>query len=210
MELKPARGILTAALLGATTLAVGASVLTLALGQTPRSALYEGARLIVGDGSAPIENGAFLVQNGRISAIGPAPPLNVPAGDARVGLAGKTVMPAMINAHVHIGFESYTTWGADNYTAANVVDHLQREAFYGTAATVSVGTNPLELALQIERDQQVGKYPIASRFLFLPGMAPPNGGPDAVLRVATNATLAVTPEPRPGTWRGTRPAAARG
>jgi len=32
--------------------------------------IYEGGRLIVGDGSAPIEGGAFVVQNGRISAIG--------------------------------------------------------------------------------------------------------------------------------------------
>jgi len=161
------------------------AVLALGLAQSPRAVLFEGARLIVGDRSAPIENGAVLVQDGRIAAIGPAP-LSAPLEAVRVSLAGKTVMPAMINAHVHIGFEGYTTWGAENYTAANVLDHLQREAFYGTAATVSVGTNPLELALQIERDQQAGKLPRASRFLFLPGMAPPDGGPDAVLRVATN------------------------
>jgi imidazolonepropionase-like amidohydrolase len=170
----------------AKALSIGAALLALAFGQAPRPVLYEGARLILGDGTTPIENGAFVVENGRIAAIGPAP-LRAPAGAARVGLSGKTVMPAMINVHVHIGFEGYTTWGADNYTAANVLDHLQRAAFYGTAATVSVGTNPLELALRIERDQQAGQFPPASRFLFLPGLAPPNGGPDAVLRVATNA-----------------------
>ena len=49
-------------------------------------------------------------------------------------------MPAMINAHVHIGYEKYTSWGAQNYTPENVLDHLQREAFYGTAATQSVGS----------------------------------------------------------------------
>ena len=32
--------------------------------------LYEGARLIIGDASAPIESGAFVVQNGHIAAIG--------------------------------------------------------------------------------------------------------------------------------------------
>ena len=148
--------------------------------------VYEGARLITGDGSAPIENGAFLVQNGRVSAIGPRADVKAPAGAARVDLTGKTVMPAMINAHVHIGYEGYTTWRAENYTAENVLDHLQREAFYGTAATQSVGTSPTEAALQFQRDQQAGKYPPASRFFFMPGMAPPNGGPDAVLRVATN------------------------
>ena len=34
---------------------------------------------------------------------------------------------------------------------------------------------------QFVRDQQAGKFPPASRFFFMPGMAPPNGGPDAVL-----------------------------
>jgi len=154
--------------------------------RTPGPVVYEGARLITGDGGAPIENGAFLVQNGRISAIGPRADVKAPAGAARVDLTGKTVMPAMINAHVHIGYEGYTTWRAENYTAENVLDHLQREAFYGTAATQSVGTSPTEAALQFQRDQQAGKYPPASRFFFMPGMAPPNGGPDAVLRVATN------------------------
>ena len=48
----------------------------------------------------------------------------------------------MINAHVHIGYEGYTSWGAENYTPHNVLDHLQREAFYGVGATQSVGSSP--------------------------------------------------------------------
>jgi imidazolonepropionase-like amidohydrolase len=154
-----------------------------------QTVVYEGARLIVGDGSAAIENGAFVVQNGRITAIGRA--ITVPAGATRVNLTGKTVMPAMINVHVHIGYEKYTSWGARNYTTENVLDHLQREAFYGTAVTQSVGSSPLEASLQFQRDQQAGKLPPASRFLFIPGYAPPNGGPDEVLREATNALHAI-------------------
>ncbi len=96
------------------------------------AALYSGARLIVGDGGV-IEDGAFLVRDGQIAAIGRKGAVDAPAGAARVDLTGKTVMPAMINAHVHIGYEGYTTWGAENYTAQNVLDHLEREAFYGVA-----------------------------------------------------------------------------
>jgi imidazolonepropionase-like amidohydrolase len=150
-----------------------------------QAVVYEGARLIVSDGSAAIENGTFVVQNGHITAIGHA--INAPVGATRVNMAGKTVMPAMINAHVHIGYEKYTSWGAGNYTAKNVLDHLQREAFYGTAVTLSVGSSPLEASLQFQGDQKSGKFPPASRFLFIPGYAPPNGGPDEVLREATNA-----------------------
>jgi imidazolonepropionase-like amidohydrolase len=146
---------------------------------------YEGARLIVGDGSAAIENGTFVVQNGHITAIGRT--VFAPAGATHVNLAGKTVMPAMINVHVHIGYEKYSSWGAQNYTPENVLDHLQREAFYGVAVTQSVGSSPVDASLQFQRDQQAGKFPPASRFLFTPGYAPPNGGPDEVLREATRA-----------------------
>jgi imidazolonepropionase-like amidohydrolase len=150
-----------------------------------QAVVYEGARLIVGDGSAAIENGAFVVQNGHITAIGRT--ISAPAGAAHVNLAGKTVMPAMINVHVHIGYEKYSSWGAQNYTAENVLDHLQREAFYGVAVTQSVGSSPVDASLQFQRDQQAGKFPAASRFFFTPGYAPPNGGPDEVLREATRA-----------------------
>ena len=147
--------------------------------------------MIVGDGSAPIENGAFVVQDGRITSVGARGSVAAPAGASRLDLAGKTVMPAWINVHVHIGYEGYTSWGADNYTPANVLDHLQREAFYGVAATQSVGSSPTEPAIRFQEEQGEGHFPPASRFLFIPGMAPPHGGPDAVLIKATSALHAV-------------------
>jgi imidazolonepropionase-like amidohydrolase len=95
-------------------------------------------------------------------------------------------MPAMVNAHVHIGYEGYSSWQAGNHTPDNVLDHLQRSAFYGTAATTSVGTSPIDQMVAVQSDQDAGRLPPAARLLFMPGFAPPNGGPDAVLRVATN------------------------
>lgn len=147
-------------------LSASSIVLFAQAGRSPTAVAYEGARLIVGDGSAPIENGAFLVENGRITAIGRGG-VAPPAGAARVNLAGKTVMPALIDVHVHIGYEGYTRWGADNYTPQNVLDHLQREAFYGVAVTQSVGSSPTDASIQFQRDQQAGKFPPASRLLFM-------------------------------------------
>src|SRR6202047_4220434 len=129
-----------------------------------QTVVYNGCRLIIGDGTAPIEGGAFVVQNGHITASGSQGAVTRPAGATRVDLTGKTVMPALINVHVHIGYEGYTSWGAQNYTPQNVLDHLQREAFYGTAATQSVGTSPTDAAIQFQRDQQAGAFPPASRF----------------------------------------------
>jgi imidazolonepropionase-like amidohydrolase len=152
---------------------------------------YEGGRLILGDGSAAIDGGSFVVQNGRITAIGGKERVTVPAGAARVNLSGKSVIPGMIDIHVHIGYEGYTTWGAERYTPVNVWDHLQREAFYGVVATQSVGSSPTDPSIQFQRDQAAGRFPQASRFLFMPGMAPPGGGPDAVLLKGTTALHAI-------------------
>src|SRR5262245_49810190 len=146
-----------------------------ALAQSPATAVvYTDARLIIGDQSPVIERGAFVVQDGRITAVGPVASITPPAGARRFSLSGKTVMPAMINAHVHIGYEGYTSWGAKNYTPQNVLDHLQREAYYGVGATQSVGSSPTRESLQFQKDQQAGKFAPASRYFFMPGMAPPN------------------------------------
>jgi imidazolonepropionase-like amidohydrolase len=154
--------------------------------QAPPATLYDGARLVTGLPGPPIERGAFLVQDGRIRAVGAVGAVSAPAGAVRIDLSGKTVMPAMVNVHAHLGYEGYTTWHAHNHTPANVVDHLQRSAFYGAAATTSVGSSPTDQMLAIQRDQQAGKFPPAARLLFMPGFAPPNGGPDHILREATN------------------------
>ena len=54
------------------------------------------------------------------------------------------------------------------------------------AATQSVGSSPTEASIQFGKDQPAGKVPAASRFFFMPGMAPPGGGPEAILIKATN------------------------
>jgi imidazolonepropionase-like amidohydrolase len=167
-------------------------------GQPSRITVFDGARILDGNGGAPIERGRMVIDNGRIIAVGGQSSVDSPAGATRVDLTGKTIMPAMINVHAHVGFEGYTTWGARNHTAANVLDHMQREAFYGVAVATSVGASPTEMSLQFQRDQRAGKFPPAARYLFMPGMAPPNGGPDHILREATNELRVVnevtTPE----------------
>lgn len=171
-----------------------AVALAFALAATPRAqprvasrpVVFEGARLIIGDNSPTIESGAFVVQDGKITSVGATRSVTVPSGATHVSLTGRTVMPAMVNTHVHIGYEGYTSWGAKNYTPENVLDHLRREAYYGVAATQSVGSSPTDASIAFVRDQQAGKFAVASRFFFMPGMAPPGGGPDAILIKATN------------------------
>ena len=131
--------------IGSTALLVAAAVSVTLDSQGPAAAatVYEGARVIVGDGSAPIENAAFVVESARITHVGPAGQIKAPAGAARVNLAGKTVIPAIIDTHTHMG---------DNREA--VVDLLQRKAYFGVGVVLSLGTDPGDFAFKL-RDERV-------------------------------------------------------
>jgi imidazolonepropionase-like amidohydrolase len=130
-----------------------------------RATLFEGARLILGDGREPIENGAFLVENDRFTRVGRKGDVLAPAGSARVDLTGKTVIPALIDGHSHIGYMRNLTSGAQNYTKENILDHLRRFAYFGVAATQSMGTDFGEMPFQLRDETLAGKYPDAARFL---------------------------------------------
>ena len=141
-----------------------------------RSYLLDNVRVIIGDGSV-LESGALLVDGGRISAVGLRseiePELNVEVID----LSGKTIMPALIDSHAHLGYEGHTSWGAENYSRENLIDHLQRYAYYGFSAVFSAGSDPDALAYQVQQAQLAGEFSSA-RFLFAAGMAPPGQGPN--------------------------------
>src|SRR3954468_23168837 len=95
--------------------------------------VFEGGRIITGAGTTPIDNGAFVVENGRITAVGRRGEVTVPAGATRIDLAGKTVMPAIVDAHVHMGYRRGLNFGQTNYTRDNLTDTLNRFAYYGVA-----------------------------------------------------------------------------
>src|SRR5262245_54919140 len=154
-------------------LLVAASVTPVA--QAPRAAvvLYEGARLITVDGSAPIERSAFLVENGRFARVGRQGEITPPAGATRVDLTGKTVIPALVDAHSHIGYMKNLTSGPQNYTRENILDHMHRFAYYGVAASQAMGSDFGELPFAIRDELMAGKDPDAARFLTAGrGLAP--------------------------------------
>jgi imidazolonepropionase-like amidohydrolase len=157
---------------------------------SPGAALFEGARLIAGDGRAPIENAAFLVESGRFTRVGRKGEVQAPSGAARVDLTGKTVIPGLIDGHSHIGYMRNLTSGAQNYTRENILDHMRRFAYFGVAASQSMGTDFGELPFQLRDEILAGKYSDAARFLTAGrGLAPLSEiGPDNMRQAAFPVT----------------------
>ncbi len=102
--------------------------------------VFEGARLITGDSSAPIENAAFVVENARFTWVGRRGEVPIPPGAVRVDLSGKTVMPAKVDLHGHLGYENVVagTTAKENFTRENLTDHLERFAYMGFSGVVSI------------------------------------------------------------------------
>ena len=138
--------------------------------------LFTGARVIVGDGRV-IEDAAFLVRGDRIVQVGNAGEVQAPPEASVVDLTRRTVMPALVNTHAHLGWERYTSWGSENFTRENLVDHLHRHAYYGVGTIISTGSDLEEIALEVRQAQRVGEV-AGARYLVSPGMGIPGGGPN--------------------------------
>jgi imidazolonepropionase-like amidohydrolase len=124
--------------------------------------------------------------------VGPTPSLTAPDGATIVDLTGKTVMPALIDGHSHLGYTDVTaaSTSSANYTRTNVLDHLRRYAYYGIAATLSLGLDRGDLPYELRAET----HPDAALFLTAGrGIAMPNAGPradhwkDAAYGVTTEA-----------------------
>lgn len=64
--------------------------------------VLKAARLIDGTGSAPIENAVVVVVDDKITAVGSAPTVRVPAGARIINLGTATLLPGFIDAHTHL------------------------------------------------------------------------------------------------------------
>lgn len=152
-------------LLGCAFLLAGAS----AHAQAPpgEAVWFEGARLVAGDGSAPIEDAAFLVENGHFAWVGRADERRPPAGVARVDLTGETVIPALIDGHSHPGYLNFRDGSIrrDNYSRAMLIDHMQRYAYYGVAAVYSMGLDRWDVDPETPYELRDTVIPNGARFL---------------------------------------------
>lgn len=141
--------------------------------------LLEGARIIPGDGSPVIDTGALLVEGGTIARIGRKGEIAVPTGTIRIALDGKTIMPAIVSAHVHPGFQKGLSYSAENFTRETILDDLNRALYFGISTVMSQGVEKGEVMYRVRADQAAGRVGGAQLMLAGRGIGAPNAGPGA-------------------------------
>ncbi|GGB86470.1 amidohydrolase family protein [Dyadobacter sediminis] len=145
--------------------------------QQPDLYLLKNATIIDGTGTASKENQDILIRGERIEAVGNGIKAD---GAKEVSLKGKTVIPAIISAHAHIGTLKGTTSSAENYTRENIFRQLRKYQDYGVNSILVMGTDR-PLIFNGLRDSTVAG--------LLPGA-----------RLFSAGYGFNTPDPSPGSW----------
>ena len=106
---------------------------------------FVGARIIDGNGDAPVENGVLVVRDGRIEAVGASDAVDIPPDAEQIDVTGRTIMPGMINAHGHVNPRPYTEEAVES--------QLALYARYGVTTVFSLGGDgPEGMAVRDRQD----------------------------------------------------------
>lgn len=137
--------------------------------------LLKNVTLIDGNGETPAANTDILLQNGKFADIGQ----NLKAENAKMlDLTGKTVMPALISDHVHIGSLKGTTNTAANYTRENILSQLKKYQDYGVTNILVMGSDrPLMFETDLRTESEKGNLDGARIHTAGYGFGVKNGAP---------------------------------
>lgn len=119
-----------------------------------------GGRVVIGDGSAPIEGGTVVMRNGRVVAAGAG--IAVPAGAQIVDATNRWVTPGLVSGFSRIGLAEVDAAQASNDTAAP-------NSPFSAALDVAPAINPQASAIAINRAAGITRAvvaPVAARSIF--------------------------------------------
>ena len=145
--------------------------------------------VVDGEGGVPRRHASVVLTGAKIKAITDAG-AKVPKGATVVDMAGRTVMPELINAHGHLGLLKGTKTDSANYTKENEERQLLQYQDYGVGAVLVMGTDHDE-AYGWRAESHAGTLPgavmyTAGRGFGVPGGMPPLAmGMDEVYRPVT-------------------------
>jgi imidazolonepropionase-like amidohydrolase len=112
--------------------------------------------LIDGSGRPPMGSYSMIIDHGRVRWVGPVGQLKAPGSAEVVDLAGKYVMPGIINLHGHIGNTVDLKQDASFFTRENIEKNLNTYASYGVTTVLSMGTDQ-DLIFKIRDEQRAGR-----------------------------------------------------
>ncbi|MBN9588809.1 MAG: amidohydrolase family protein [Alphaproteobacteria bacterium] len=127
------------------------------------STVLTNVTVIDGTGKPAQPGSAIVMTDGKIAFVGPMAQLKAPAGAKTVDLAGKFVMPGIIDAHVHVGMMHDLTQDEKYETPENVQADLKQYSAYGVTSVQVLGTDK-DFVLQMRNQQRKSRPTMARLF----------------------------------------------
>ena len=144
---------------------------------TAETRVFQGFTLIDGTGKAPLADAAMVITDGRITYVGPKKSMKLPAGKPEViELAGKYVIPGLINLHCHLGNTKRMVQDPKNFTRDNVNEQLKTYAKNGVTAVLSMGSDQ-PVIFDMRAEQRAGRPSLTRIYTAGRGFTGKNGYP---------------------------------
>ena len=137
------------------------------------------ARLVIGDGSDPIDNGTVLVQGGKVIAAGAA--VMIPAGVKTIDAQGKWVTPGLVVAVTDLGLVDVGAVDDSNDSDAD-------KSPFSAGLDISAAINPNDLPIQVSRAGGVTRAAVAPM-----GTSSIFGGQGAVIDLGADPDAVMVP-----------------
>lgn len=152
--------------------------------------LYTNARIFIGDGNV-IENGAVLIRHGKIERVF----AQMPADTARlnataIDISGKTLMPGLIDMHVHLGAPGGVYKDPRAYTDPNATRRRLAAYLYSGIVAVRSTGDWLDQSLKLRSSIESGEYLGAELKACGPLFTAPGGHPTEILNAMPTAMRA--------------------
>jgi imidazolonepropionase-like amidohydrolase len=107
----------------------------------PEAIAIVGGTVIDGTGRDPVPNAVVVAESGRIAAVGPARSVTLPREAKRIDATGMTVLPGIIDCHVH-----------GTYRARDMRQHLLNSPTYNVLKSTQILAETLACGVTTARD----------------------------------------------------------
>ena len=140
-----------------------------------RSYLFQNANIVVGNGRV-IQGGSVLVRKGKIAAVYEVAPGDLASLNAEViNAVGKTIIPGLIDMHVHIGAPGGVYNDSSSYSDPELAERRLAAYLYSGVTAVRSTGDWLTNSLQWRNDINSGQYLGAELFICGPLFTAPGG-----------------------------------
>lgn len=133
-------------------LLMAAAAMSAAFPAAAQTVAVTNARLVIGDGSAPVEGGTVVVRDGRVVAAGPG--VAVPAGVPVVDAGGRWVTPGLFAGFSRVGIVEVDGVSETDDSAAG-------NSPFNAAIDVSTAVNPKTSAITVNRAEGITRAVVA-------------------------------------------------